>query len=154
MTGINTRDPSAMPELVISSFPNTPVSLGLLCDFVSRFPPFGGFQFGTMAVALRYQLEAQTHLVAGVDDRIVGYLGWIKTTRVTAEAWIAGNGPLTAAAEGADAVAATILVTENAKYALPLIRKAKALNLGYSVYWKREFSGRRENVKRSVRKKT
>jgi hypothetical protein len=144
---------SAMSALVFSAFPNTPVSLGLLCDFVSRFPPFGGFQFQQMVVALRYQLETQTHLVAGLDDRIVGYVGWIKTTRAIAEAWIAENGPLTAAAENADAIAATILVTENSKHALPLVRSAKMLNRGYSVYWKRQFFDGRESIKRSVRKK-
>jgi hypothetical protein len=142
-----------MSALVISAFPNTPLSLGLLCDFVSRFPPFNRFEFREMAVALRYQLETQSHLVAGLDDRIVGYLGWIRTTRVIAEAWTAANGPLTAVSEHADAVAPTILVTENSKFALQLVRSAKILNRDYSVYWKREFSDGRVNAKRSVRKK-
>jgi hypothetical protein len=142
-----------MSALVFSAFPNTPVSLGLLCDFVCRFPPFDGFQFRQMVAALHYQLEAQTHLVAGLDDRIVGYVGWIRTTRAIAEAWIAESGPLNAAAEGADAIAATMLVTENPKHALPLVRSAKMLNRGYPVYWKRQFSDGRASVKRSVRKK-
>jgi hypothetical protein len=144
---------SAMSGLAISAFPNTPVSLGLLCDFVSRFPPFGGFEFRQMAVALRYQLETQSHLVAGFDDRIVAYIGWIRTTKAIAESWINGNGALTAVAENADAVAATILVTENSRYVLPLVRSAKTLNRDYSVYWKRQFSDGREDIKRSVRKK-
>jgi len=148
-----TQMKAAKPELVISVFPNTPVSLGLLCDFVSRFPPFSTFEFRQMATALRYQLDAQSHLVAGLDDRIVGYIGWIRTTRAIAERWSTGNGPLTAMTEAVDAVAATILVTENSKYALPLVRAAKTRNRDYSVYWKRQFLDGRVSVKRNVRKK-
>lgn len=142
-----------MSELLISAFPNTPLSLGLVCDFVSRFPPFDRFEFRHMTVTLRYQLEAQSHLVVGRDDQIVGYLGWIRTTRAIAEAWVANDGALTAVTENVEAVAATVLVTENPKYALPLIRRAKTLNLGLSVYWKRQFSDGRIAMKRSVRKK-
>jgi hypothetical protein len=142
-----------MPALQISAFPNTPVSLGLVCDFVSRFPPFDGFEFRQMTLALRYQLATGSHLVAGLDDRIVGYLGWIRTTRLIAEAWVAEDGPLTAAEEAVDAAAPTILVTEHARYALPLIRRAKTLNPGLSVYWKRQFPDGRAANKRSVRKK-
>jgi len=49
--------------------------------------------------------------------------------------------------------AATILVTENSRLALPLVRRLKALNRSYSVYWKRQFPDGRVNMKRSVRKK-
>jgi hypothetical protein len=142
-----------MSELVIAPFPNTPVSLGLLCDFVSGFPPFNTFAFGEMTLVLRYQLETGCHLVAGLDDRIVGYLGWIRTTRAIADNWSAGNGPLTAVPDNADAVAATILVTEKPKFALPLLRQAKQRNGAFSVYWKRQFADGRANVKRSVLKK-
>jgi hypothetical protein len=143
-----------MSEIVISAFPNTPLSLGLLCDFVSRFPPFNSFEFRQMVTALRYQLEAQTHLVAGLDDRIVGYIGWIRTTRTIAENWVAEQGPLTAVADRADAIALTILVTEDSQHALPLVRAMKMRNPECSGYWKRQFSEGRTNVKRSVRKKT
>jgi hypothetical protein len=143
-----------MSALLISPFPDTPVSLGLLCEFVSRFPPFDRFEFQQMTVALRYQLEGGSHLVAGLDDRIVGYLGWVRTTRAIAEAWVAESGPLTAVAEHPDAVAPTIFVTADPRYALPLVRSAKAVNLGYSVYWKRQFPDGRLAIKRSVRKKT
>lgn len=142
-----------MPALVISAFPNTPLSLGLLCDFVAKFPPFSTFEFRQMTMALRYQLEVQSHLVAGFDDRIVGYLGWIRTSQEIAERWLVGDGPLLALTDAPDAVAATIMVTENSRYALPLVRAAKIKNHGYSVYWKRNFSDGRVSVKRNVRKK-
>ena len=106
-----------------------------------------------MMVTLRYQLEVQSHLVAGFDDRIVGYVGWIRTTQKLAEAWVVSDGALTAVTENADAVAATVLVTENPKFALPLIRRAKTLNVGLSVYWKRQFSDGRVAMKRAVRTK-
>ena len=69
-----------MTVLTVAAFPSTPLSLGLICDFVSRFPPFDNFEFKQMTVTLRFQLEQQSHLVAGRDDEIVGYLGWIPTT--------------------------------------------------------------------------
>jgi hypothetical protein len=153
VTGLEHTTPPIF-ELQISAFPSTPLSLGLVCDFVSRFPPFEGFEFRQMTVALRYQLETKSHLVAGLDDRIVGYLGWIRTTRRIAEAWVADAGPLTAVEEGVDALAPTILVTEHSRYALPLVRCAKGLNRGLSVYWKRQFSDGRADIKRSVRKRT
>jgi hypothetical protein len=142
-----------MPELLIAPFPNTPLSLGLVCDFVSRFPPFDRFEFRHMTVTLRHQLEAQSHLVAGFDDQIVGYLGWIRTTRAIAETWVTDDGALTTVADNADAVAATVLVTANPSFVLPLIRRAKTLNRGLSVYWKRQFPDGRVAMKRSVRKK-
>ena len=142
-----------MSELLISRFANTPLSLGLICDFVSRFPPFDRFEFRHMAVTLRHQLEAQSHLVAGLDDQIVGYLGWIQTTRAIAETWVEGDRELTAVTDNVDALAATVLATDNPKFVLPLIRRAKALNPGLSVYWKRQFSDGRVAMKRSVRKK-
>lgn len=142
-----------MQKLEISAFPNTPLSLGLICDFVSGFAPFDRYEFRHMTVTLRYQIEVQSHLVAGLDDRIVGYLGWIRTTRAIAEGWMINESALNAVADNPDAVAATVLVTEQPKFALPLIRRAKTLNRGFSVYWKRQFPDDRVAMKRSVRKK-
>ena len=139
--------------LTVASFPSTPLSLGLLCNFVSRFPPFDAFEFKHMTTTLRFQLETQCNLVAGDDDEIVGYLGWIRTTEAIAEAWVDNRGPLTAAVEHASAVAVTVLVTSNPKYILPLIRRAKVLHPDLPVYWKRQFAGGKQPTKRSVRKR-
>jgi hypothetical protein len=140
--------------LTIAAFPSTPLSLGLVCDFVSRFPPFDTFEFRQMTVTLRFQLEQQSHLVAGRDDEIVGYLGWIPTTAAIAEAWVIDEGPLVAATEEVSAIAVTVLVTSNPSDALPLLRKAKATAPGLPVYWKRQFVDGKEPRKRSVRKKS
>ena len=139
--------------LTVAAFPSTPLSLGLVCDFVARFPPFDNFEFKQMTVSLRFQLESQSHLVAGYDDAIVGYLGWIPTTVAIAEAWIADRGALVAATEEVSAIAVTVLVASDPRYALPLIRRAKAERPGLPVYWKRQYADGKEPQKRSVRKK-
>jgi hypothetical protein len=141
-------------KLAIESFPGTPLSLGLICDFVSKFPPFDAFEFKQMTVTLRFQLEAQCNLVAGREDEIVGYLGWIPTTVAIAEAWVRDQGPLVAAIEDISAMAVTVLATSNPRYALPLIRRFKAMNPGLPGYWKRQFLDGKEPRKRSVRKKS
>lgn len=140
--------------LTVAAFPNTPLSLGLICDFVSRFPPFDTFEFRQMTTTLRFQLESQSNLVAGHDDEIVGYLGWIATTTDIAEAWIDDSGPLIAATADVSAIAVTVLVTSDPKYVLPLVRSAKAARPGLPVYWKRQFSDGKQPQKRSVRKKS
>jgi hypothetical protein len=139
--------------LTIASFPSTPLSLGLLCNFVSRFPPFDTFEFKHMTATLRFQLETQCHLVAGFDDEIVGYLGWIRTTRAIAENWLNDQGPLTAVLENSTAAAVTVIVASNSKYLLPMIRRAKVLNPNMAVYWKRQFTAGKPPAKRSVRKR-
>jgi len=140
--------------LTISAFPATPLSLGLLCDFVARFPPFDGFEFQLMTVTLRHQLEARCHLVAGYNDEIVAYLGWIRTTNEIAGAWMKDQGPLTAAAQDASAVAVTVLAATDRRFVLPLIRQAKRENPGLSVYWKRQFADKAAAAKRSVPKRS
>ena len=106
-----------------------------------------------MTVTLRLQLETQSHLVAGYEDEIVGYLGWIPTTTEIAEAWISDQAPLVASTEEVSAIAVTVLVTSHPRYALPLIRRAKAERPGLPVYWKRQYVDGKEPQKRSVRKK-
>jgi hypothetical protein len=129
------------------------MALGLLTDFVSRFPPFDDFEFGMMIKTLKYQLESGNHIVASIDDKIVGYLGWIRTTKAIAEAWQNEDAPLNPAFEGPTAVAVTVLAVEKPTFILPLIRNAKMANPGYSVYWKRYAPDGRLLAKRRVRKK-
>ena len=142
-----------MPSLTIASFASTPLSLGLLCDFVSRFSPFDAFEFRQITVTLRHQLEAQCNLVAGCDDEIVGYLGWIRTTPQIAEAWLADQGPLTATAGDAAAAVVTVVVATSPRFILPMIKHAKAAHPDIDVYWKRQFAAGKRPAKRSVRKK-
>jgi len=144
---------TASSKLICVTMPSSPYSLGLISEFVSRYPPFNNFEFGKIVQSLLYQLEAGTHVAAGLDDRIVGYVGWIKTTRLIAEAWLTQNSELHATFDDPDAIAVTVLVTEKPSYILPLIKHAKAMNKDYSVYWKRHFRDGQTSAKRGVRKK-
>jgi hypothetical protein len=141
-----------MSKLSISRIPSNPVSFGLVCNFVAHYPPFDNFEFGLMVKSLRFQLEQQTHLVASIDDKVVAYLGWIETSRDMAEAWSSGEGPLHPQLN-AEAVAVTVLATKSAAHILPLIKEAKRVAQGKSVFWKRDFAGGRGSVKRAVRKR-
>ena len=141
-----------MSRLTISRIPSNPVSFGLVCNFVAHYPPFDNYEFGLMVKSLRFQLEQQTHLVGSVDDRVVAYLGWIETGREMAEAWSAGEGPLHPQLDGG-AVAVTVLATNSSAHILPLIKEAKRVAYGKSVFWKRSFIDGRGAVKRAVRKR-
>jgi hypothetical protein len=107
-----------------------------------------------MTVTLRHQLEARCNLVAGHDDEIVGYLGWIRTTPQIAEAWVTDQGPLTMAGEDASAAVVTVLVAAHPRFILPMIKRAKAAYPDIHVYWKRQFAEGKRPAKRSVRKKS
>ena len=52
-----------------------------------------------------------------------------------------------------DATAVTVLATRSSSHILPLIKKAKLINLDKSVFWKRDFIDNRGSVKRAVRKR-
>jgi hypothetical protein len=143
-----------MTALTFERVPSSPYSLGMICEFVSRFAPFNDYEFGVVVKSLLYQLESGSHLVAGLDDRIVGYVGWISTTHKIAEAWLDQDAKLQPSFDNIDALAVTILATEDPRYISPLIRQAKVRNPGYSVYWKRHFSDGRLTAKRRVVKRT
>jgi hypothetical protein len=98
-----------MNALSFERIPNSPYALGMICEFVARFAPFNDYEFGLMTKTLLYQLETGSHLIVGVDDRIVGYVGWIRTTRAIAEAWFDRDAKLEPAYENVDAVAVTVL---------------------------------------------
>lgn len=143
-----------MTALTFERVSSSPYSLGMTCEFVARFPPFNNFEFGSVVKSLLYQLDSGNHLVAGVDDRIVGYLGWISTTREIAEAWLDQDAQLRPSFENIDAIAVTILAAEQPRYIGALIREAKIRHPGQSVYWKRHFTDGRVPAKRRVLKRT
>jgi hypothetical protein len=143
-----------MTALTFERVSSSPYSLGMICEFVSRFPPFNDYEFGVVVKSLLYQLESGSHLVAGQDDRIVGYVGWISTTCEIAEAWLDQDAKLRPSSENIDALAVTILAAEHPRHIAPLIRQAKIRHPGYSVYWKRHFTDGRLAAKRRVVKRT
>jgi hypothetical protein len=139
-------------DMIFQQASPSPQAFGIICDFVAKYPPFDGFEFGVMAKTLRFQLEQQTHMLGLIEGRIEAYVGWIPTSRAIAEAWASGDGPLNPE-PSADAIAVTILATSSRDYILPLIKASKKFNLTKSVFWKRSFQDGRTDQKRTVRKR-
>ncbi len=150
-----------MPALVeYTTFQPSSRSLGSLAAFVSRHAPFTNYEFGPVVKTLLYQLEHRTHAVAmardpvtGELDRMISYVGWVRTTDDVARAWLDTDSRLTMCTANHDAVAVTILATDDPASVLGLIRHAKCMNVGKSVYWKRYFmDGRSPSPRRVVKK--
>ncbi len=129
-----------------------PYSLGLLARYVAAAPPFSAFELGPSISTLLHQINDGTHLVATRDDRIIGYLGWLRTTEEIARAWLDNTGPLKPHPD-ASAIAVTILLADDPGDVLRMIRAAKQAEPGLSVYWKRYFIDGRPPSARKVRKK-
>ncbi len=142
-----------MTGLEITQLPRNPYSLGMIVRYVAEAKPFADFEFGATVHALMFQIHQGTHLIATRNDGIAGYLGWLRVSGRNAEAWLAGAEPLQAIAEG-DAVVVTTFVVDRQADILPMIRAAKRLEPGRSVYWKRYFGDGRGPQVRAVVKRT
>jgi hypothetical protein len=127
-----------------------PYSLALAAQFLARHPPFSRFEFGKMMLTLFHQIEMELHLVGAANDRIVAYLGWMRTSEAVAEAWVAGE-VLLSPDEGGRANAVTVFATDDSSLILPMIREAKRRNPGRPTYWKRHGSGGEIVASRAVR---
>ncbi len=135
-------------------------SLGSLAAFVSQHAPFTQYEFGPVMKTLLYQLEHCTHCVAMARDPVTGelnqmvsYVGWVRTTDEVAREWLENEGRLTMSPGKHDAIAVTILATDDPASVMGLIRHAKRMNVGKSVYWKRYFIDGRAPRSRKVVKK-
>jgi hypothetical protein len=125
-------------------------SFGVLVDFLSRIDPFSAYDIGNFSRALQFQLSRRCHVAAVEGNRLVGYVGWMPTTRAIAEAWSQDRGPLTPVADPADAVALTVVATLGDKRVLAaLIRRAREANPGLPVYFKRQYAGGRRAARKS-----
>ena len=128
--------------------PNAPQSLAGVIRLVSKYPPFRTYQFGPMTETLARQLRDGTNVVAIEQGRLVGYVGWVKTTREGAERWMRGEGVPGPSGAEADAIVVTVLVAPDRKSILPMIRALVDLNPGLPVYRKRSFQDGRPEMKR------
>jgi hypothetical protein len=119
-------------------------AFGALVDFLSRRPPFAGYEFGAFCRALRAQVLRGQHVCAIGDSGLVGYCGWLPTTQPIAEAWLRGEGKLTSPpkSQEADAVALTVVAADENGAVLPLIRASRNLNPNRRVYFKRSYPDR------------
>jgi hypothetical protein len=138
-----------MGGLEITQLARNPYSLGMAARFLSEHRPFADMEFGSAIQSLMFQIHEGTHLIASRGDALVGYLGWLRVDPACAEDWQAGRGRLVAKRDGA-AVAVTLFATDLPDDILPMIRAAKALEPGRSVYWKRYFVDGRAPSARQV----
>jgi hypothetical protein len=138
-----------MDGLLITQLARNPYSLGLAARFLSEHRPFSEMEFGATVQALMFQIHEGTHLIASRKDAMVGYLGWLRVEPAGAEAWLSGQGRLMPMRDGA-AVAVTLFATADPADILPMIREAKRMEPGRSVYWKRYFGDGRAPSPRRV----
>lgn len=123
-----------------TTFQPSSKSLGSLAAFVSMHAPFTKYEFGPVMKTLLYQLQHCTHAVAmardpvtGELDQMVSYVGWVRTTDEVARAWLENEGRLTMSQDNHDAIAVTILATDDPASVMGLIKHAKRMNVGKSV---------------------
>lgn len=138
-----------MDRPVITQLARNPYSLGMAARFLAGHQPFAAMEFGLTVQALMFQIHEGTHLIASRADKMVGYLGWQRVDVAGAQAWLEGQGRLVATRDGA-AIAVTLFATEEPADILPMIRAAKRLEPGKSVFWKRYFSDGRAPSPRQV----
>lgn len=143
----NKPDP---PE--ITQLPRNPYALGLVARFLADHMPFAELNFGPTIKSLIYQIDEATHLIATREDRIVGYLGWLRTNDELARDWLENDARLRPDREGG-AVAVTIFATLDPVDIMRMIRAAKKMAPGASVYWKRYFTDGRPPAPRQVGKR-
>lgn len=136
----------------ITQLARNPYSLGIAARYFSEVELFRHFEFGPTVSSLLHQINDGTHLIVEREDRMCGYLGWIRTSQERAEAWMSGNGQL-GRIEGGSAIAVTMFHVQQESDILALIKAAKKLEPGLSVYWKRFYENGREPSLRAVKVK-
>lgn len=134
----------------ITQLARNPYSLGIAAKYLSEVELFARFEFGPTLSSLMHQINDGTHLIVEEDDRICGYLGWVRTTKAQAEDWLEGRGPLRKVADG-DAVVVTIFHARRSGDILRMIKTAKTMVPGLPVYWKRFFESDRTPAPRAVK---
>lgn len=136
--------------LQVMQFNATFEGFGMVMDYLCRQAPFSSFESKTLADALHLQLKDGHHLVAMRHGTVVGYAGWLMTSKAIAEAWVLDKGKLVPHRD-ADVAALTIVAANERAVVTRLIRGARDLNPGMRAYFKRGGEGDRPAVKRSLR---
>ncbi len=115
-------------------------AFGVVFDYLSRTDPFTRFEVGHFSAIIRQQLKRGYHLVAMEGPTVVGYVGWLLTTREIGDLWQKNLGKLTPVVEEkSNSAALTVVASRDRAVLLRLIRGARALNPGKRVYFKREY---------------
>lgn len=140
----------AMTESRITQLARNPYSLGIAVRYLSRIEPFSKFEFGPSVSSLMHQINDGTHLIVETNDKLSGYVGWVRTSIDIAEGWMDNTGPLNKVV-GGEAIVVTIFHAEDSAMIMRMIRAAKQLEPDTPVYWKRFFDGARPPTPRSVK---
>ena len=123
---------------------------GVAVDFLARLEPFSKNRLGPFIRALRRQILKREHVVAFDGEKLVGYAGWLPTTKAAAEAWLENGGDLRPADRDADAVALTIVAVDNPRVTPGLIRAAREINPGLRVFFKRSYADGSRTARKSA----
>ncbi len=129
-------DPSLDIRTLGPSFEET----GMVLDLLSRHPPFAQYRLDKISAAIRHQLASRFN-VGAIDSTgtLVGYVGWAHALTVSATLWIENRGPLQVTDHPTDAIALTIVVSAQPASIAAMIRRARLLNPGVRVYFKRSY---------------
>ena len=81
---------------------------------------------------------------------MVGYVGWLLTTKDIGDLWQRNLGKLRpVSAEKSDFAALTVVAARDRPILLRLIRGARTLNPGKRVYFKREYDGGEKSTRKA-----
>lgn len=141
---------NAATDSRITQLARNPYSLGIAAKYLSEIDLFARFEFGPTLSSLMHQINDGTHLIVEQNDRICGYLGWVRTKKDVAEDWLNNQGPLRKAADG-DAIVVTIFHAKDSADILRMIKAAKKMSPGLPVYWKRFYENERAPSPRTVK---
>ncbi len=128
------------PSLDIRTLGPSVEAMGMVLDLLSRHPPFAHYRLDKISSVVRHQLESGAN-VGAIDStgRLVGYVGWAHALPVSAALWIEDRGPLQIADHATGALAVTIVVSAVPVSIAAMIRRARQLNPGVQVFFKRSY---------------
>jgi hypothetical protein len=135
---------SPMPrcdETRLVILPPTLGSFGAVIHFLAVEQAFGRKPLGEIVLEVSRQLHNKWNMCAVRDNKLVGYCGWIFTTREIAEKYVKGDpiGNADAPPDQADTPVLTIVRIIEPQWVLPLMRAMRNLAPGKQVFFRREY---------------
>jgi hypothetical protein len=138
-------DASSPAAIEIRQFKPGFESFGIVVDYLGKTPPFDGYAAGKLVIALKHQIAHGHHVCAFRADRLIGYCGWLYTTKAVGEAWLNGSGELKPVADAeADAAALTIVHFDDRDALRPMIRAIREIGKGRRIFFQRDYQPGRE----------
>ena len=141
-------------ECRLLQLPASAESFWAVIEFLSQDKAvFDKAQAGRLVPVVRHQVERRFHACAVRGKALVGYCGWVLMTREIGEQWLRGEVESQipfVPPERADAAALTIVRVLEPKLVLPLIRRARELNPGKRVFFRRDYEGSQKPQKKAT----